>query len=42
MIPLTLGEIAAITSGTLFGVPDPSAQVTGPATRDSRQVHRAG
>jgi UDP-N-acetylmuramoyl-tripeptide--D-alanyl-D-alanine ligase len=42
MIPLTLGEIAAITSGTLHGVPDPSAQVTGPAACDSRLVTQGG
>ncbi|HUY49496.1 MAG TPA: UDP-N-acetylmuramoyl-tripeptide--D-alanyl-D-alanine ligase [Streptosporangiaceae bacterium] len=42
MIPLTLGEIAAITGGTLHGVPDASAQVAGPATCDSRQVTPGG
>ena len=29
MIPLALGEIGAVTSGTLHGVPDRGAQVTG-------------
>lgn len=42
MIPLTLGEIAAITSGTLHGVPDPSAPVTAPAACDSRHVTPGG
>jgi hypothetical protein len=42
MIPLTLAEITAITSGTLHHVPDPSAQVTGPPTCESRQVTRGG
>jgi len=42
MIPLTLAEITAITSGTLHHAPDPSAQVTGPAACDSRQVTRGG
>jgi hypothetical protein len=38
MIPLGIGEIAAITRSALDGVPGPSAQVTGPATCHSRQV----
>ena len=42
MIPLTLAEIAAITSGTVHDVPDPSEQVTGPAACDSRQVTPGG
>jgi UDP-N-acetylmuramoyl-tripeptide--D-alanyl-D-alanine ligase len=42
MIPLTLTEVAAITNGTLYGAPDPSALVTGPATCDSRQVAPGG
>ncbi len=42
MIALTLAEIAAITSGTVHGAPDPSAQVTAPAACDSRQVTPGG
>jgi UDP-N-acetylmuramoyl-tripeptide--D-alanyl-D-alanine ligase len=42
MIPLTLAEITAITSGTLHHGPDPSAQVTSPVTCDSRQVTPGG
>lgn len=42
MIPLTLTGIAAITGGALHDVPDPAAQVTGPAACDSRQVTPKG
>jgi UDP-N-acetylmuramoyl-tripeptide--D-alanyl-D-alanine ligase len=42
MIPLTLAEIAAITGGALHQVPDPTVQVTAPATCDSRQVVAGG
>ena len=42
MIVLSLAEIAAVTGGTLAGVPDPHACVTGPAASDSRQVTPGG
>src|ERR1700722_15172020 len=42
MIPLTLGEVAAITGGALYDVPDTSARVTGIPACDSRQVTPGG
>ncbi|MBC9715188.1 UDP-N-acetylmuramoyl-tripeptide--D-alanyl-D-alanine ligase [Streptomyces sp. TRM66268-LWL] len=40
MIPLTLGEIAAVVRGTVAG--DEAVTVTGPATIDSRQAAEGG
>ena len=42
MIVLSLAEIAAVTSGTLTGAPDPHACVTSPAVSDSRQAAPGG
>ncbi|MFJ4693484.1 UDP-N-acetylmuramoyl-tripeptide--D-alanyl-D-alanine ligase [Streptomyces sp. NPDC088766] len=38
MIALSLAEIAAVVGGQTYDIPDPSAQVTGPVVRDSREV----
>ncbi|MGA5041035.1 UDP-N-acetylmuramoyl-tripeptide--D-alanyl-D-alanine ligase [Streptomyces capoamus] len=38
MIALSLAEIAAVVGGQTHDIPDPSAQVTGPVVRDSREV----
>ncbi|GEC04035.1 UDP-N-acetylmuramoyl-tripeptide--D-alanyl-D-alanine ligase [Streptomyces spinoverrucosus] len=38
MIALSLAEIAEIVGGQTHDIPDPSAQVTGPVVRDSREV----
>lgn len=42
MIPLTFGEVAAITGGALHDAPDPLAQLTGAPACDSRQVTPGG
>ncbi|MER6071101.1 UDP-N-acetylmuramoyl-tripeptide--D-alanyl-D-alanine ligase [Streptomyces sp. NPDC001817] len=38
MIALSLAEIAAVVGGQTHDIPDPSAAVTGPVVRDSREV----
>jgi len=38
VIALSLAEIAAVVGGQTHDIPDPSAQVTGPVVRDSREV----
>ncbi|CAM5375973.1 UDP-N-acetylmuramoyl-tripeptide--D-alanyl-D-alanine ligase [Streptomyces aurantiogriseus] len=38
MIALSLAEIAAVVGGQTHDIPDPTAQVTGPVVRDSREV----
>ncbi|GGR72320.1 UDP-N-acetylmuramoyl-tripeptide--D-alanyl-D-alanine ligase [Streptomyces humidus] len=38
MIALSLAEIAAVVGGQTHDIPDPSARVTGPVVRDSREV----
>ncbi|MFF5186397.1 UDP-N-acetylmuramoyl-tripeptide--D-alanyl-D-alanine ligase [Streptomyces sp. NPDC000345] len=38
MIALSLAEIAAVVGGQTYDIPDPSAQVTGPVVRDSREA----
>ncbi|MHB9862470.1 UDP-N-acetylmuramoyl-tripeptide--D-alanyl-D-alanine ligase [Streptomyces sp. YIM S03343] len=38
MIALSLAEIAAAVGGQTYDIPDPSAQITGPVVRDSREV----
>ncbi|MFH9551305.1 UDP-N-acetylmuramoyl-tripeptide--D-alanyl-D-alanine ligase [Streptomyces sp. NPDC017435] len=38
MIALSLAEIAAVVGGQTYDIPDPSAEVTGPVVRDSRDV----
>ncbi|MBX9393215.1 UDP-N-acetylmuramoyl-tripeptide--D-alanyl-D-alanine ligase [Streptomyces sp. TRM72054] len=38
MIALSLAEITEICGGQTHDIPDPSAQVTGPVVRDSREV----
>lgn len=38
MIALSLAEIAAVVGGQTHDIPDPSAEVTGPVVRDSREV----
>ncbi|MFF1283699.1 UDP-N-acetylmuramoyl-tripeptide--D-alanyl-D-alanine ligase [Streptomyces sp. NPDC058299] len=38
MIALSLAEIAAVVGGQTHDIPDPSAQITGPVVRDSREV----
>lgn len=38
MIALSLAEIAEVVGGQTHDIPDPSAQVTGPVVRDSREV----
>ncbi|MFJ7148179.1 UDP-N-acetylmuramoyl-tripeptide--D-alanyl-D-alanine ligase [Streptomyces sp. NPDC100445] len=38
MIALSLAEIAAVVGGQTHDIPDPSALVTGPVVRDSREV----
>ncbi|MFB9461358.1 UDP-N-acetylmuramoyl-tripeptide--D-alanyl-D-alanine ligase [Streptomyces cinereospinus] len=38
MIALSLAEIAEAVGGQTHDIPDPSAQVTGPVVRDSREV----
>ncbi|MDQ0580461.1 UDP-N-acetylmuramoyl-tripeptide--D-alanyl-D-alanine ligase [Streptomyces rishiriensis] len=38
MIALSLAEIAAVVGGQTHDIPDPSAEVTGPVVRDSRDV----
>ncbi|MCX2922552.1 UDP-N-acetylmuramoyl-tripeptide--D-alanyl-D-alanine ligase [Streptomyces sp. NEAU-W12] len=38
MIALSLAEIAEVVGGQTYDIPDPSAPVTGPVVRDSREV----
>jgi UDP-N-acetylmuramoyl-tripeptide--D-alanyl-D-alanine ligase len=38
VIALSLAEIAAVVGGQTYDIPDPSAEVTGPVVRDSRDV----
>ncbi|MCD7437620.1 UDP-N-acetylmuramoyl-tripeptide--D-alanyl-D-alanine ligase [Streptomyces lincolnensis] len=38
MIALSLAEIAAVVGGQTHDIPDPSAEVTGPVVRDSREA----
>jgi UDP-N-acetylmuramoyl-tripeptide--D-alanyl-D-alanine ligase len=38
VIALSLAEIAAAVGGQTYDIPDPSAQITGPVVRDSREV----
>ncbi|WP_416967166.1 UDP-N-acetylmuramoyl-tripeptide--D-alanyl-D-alanine ligase [Streptomyces sp. 4F14] len=38
MIALSLAEIAEVVSGQIHAIPDPSARVTGPVVRDSREA----
>ncbi|MCL6733869.1 Mur ligase domain-containing protein, partial [Streptomyces neyagawaensis] len=38
MIALSLAEIAEVVGGQTHDIPDPSALVTGPVVRDSREV----
>ncbi|MFC4499025.1 MULTISPECIES: UDP-N-acetylmuramoyl-tripeptide--D-alanyl-D-alanine ligase [Streptomyces] len=38
MIALSLAEIAAVVGGQTYDIPDPSAKVTGPVVRDSREA----
>ncbi|GAV43786.1 UDP-N-acetylmuramoyl-tripeptide--D-alanyl-D-alanine ligase [Streptomyces acidiscabies] len=38
MIALSLAEIAEVVGGQIHAIPDPSARVTGPVVRDSREA----
>ncbi|MGP2438017.1 UDP-N-acetylmuramoyl-tripeptide--D-alanyl-D-alanine ligase [Streptomyces sp. JW3] len=38
MIALSLAEIAEVVGGQMHDIPDPSAEVTGPVVRDSREA----
>ncbi|MDX3381257.1 UDP-N-acetylmuramoyl-tripeptide--D-alanyl-D-alanine ligase [Streptomyces niveiscabiei] len=38
MIALSLAEIAEVVGGQMHAIPDPSARVTGPVVRDSREA----